>query len=85
MDYNLPGSSVHGIFQARIPKRVAISTPGDLCDAGIQLESLASPALQADSLPWHHQIFKKESRSTMTDDIWDTFKIISYIHHLVIF
>ena len=60
MDYNLPGSSVHGIFQARIPKRVAISTPGDLCDAGIELESLESPALQADSLPQHHQIFKKK-------------------------
>ena len=25
MDYRLPGSSVHGIFQARIPEWVAIS------------------------------------------------------------
>ena len=24
MDYSLPGSFVHGIFQARIPERVAI-------------------------------------------------------------
>ena len=25
MDYSLPGSSIHGIFQARIPEWVAIS------------------------------------------------------------
>ena len=24
MDYSLPGSSVHGIFQARMPERVAV-------------------------------------------------------------
>ena len=30
MDCSLPGSSVHGIFQARILEWVAISTPGDL-------------------------------------------------------
>ena len=30
MDWSLPGSSVHGIFQARILEWVAISTPGDL-------------------------------------------------------
>ena len=36
-----PGSSVHGTFQARILEWVAFSTPGDLPDPGIELESPA--------------------------------------------
>ena len=49
MDCSLPGSSVHGILQARIPEWVAIPfSPGDLSDQGIEP---GSPALQADSLP----------------------------------
>ena len=39
-----PGSSVHGILQARILEWVAIS-PGDLPDPGIKPISLMSPAL----------------------------------------
>ena len=41
-----PGSSVHGIFQARILDSLAIPTPGDLPDPGIEA---VSPAL-ADGL-----------------------------------
>ena len=48
MDCSPPGSSVHGILQARILEWVAISYPGDLSDPGIEP---GSPALQADSLP----------------------------------
>ena len=48
MDYSPPASSVHGILQLRILEWVAISSPGDLPDPGINCES---PALQADSLP----------------------------------
>ena len=40
-----PGSSVHGILQARLPEWVAIPSPGDLPDPGIELTSLLSPAL----------------------------------------
>ena len=47
VDCNPSGSSVHGILQARIMEWVAISSPGDLPDPGIELRS---PALQADSL-----------------------------------
>ena len=36
MDYSLPGSSVHGIFQATILGWVAIPSSGDLCDPGIK-------------------------------------------------
>ena len=45
MDCILPGSSVHRISQARILKQVAIPTPRDLPDPGIESVSLASPAL----------------------------------------
>ena len=48
MDSTLPGSSVHGILQARILAWVAIPSPGDLPNPGTEARS---PALQADSLP----------------------------------
>ena len=43
-----PGSSVLGLLQARILKRVPFPSPGDLPNPGIKPRS---PALQADSLP----------------------------------
>ena len=48
MDCSLPGSSVHGIFQARVLEWVAISLTRDLPDPGIES---GSPALQAGALP----------------------------------
>ena len=48
MDCNLPGSSVHGILQARVLEWVAISFSRDLPDPGTEP---GSAALQADSLP----------------------------------
>ena len=45
MDYSLPDSSVHGIFQARILEWVAILLPGDLLNPGIKPTSFMSPAL----------------------------------------
>ena len=45
MDYSPPGSSVHGIPQARILEWVAIPLSKSLPDPGIELESLTSPAL----------------------------------------
>ena len=47
MDCSLPGSSVHGIFQARVPEWVAISFSRDLPHSGIELRS---PTLPADAL-----------------------------------
>ena len=46
--WSLPGSSVHGISQARVLEWVAIPFSTDLPDTGIEPGSLA---LQADSLP----------------------------------
>ena len=45
MDYRPLGFSVPGIFQARILEWVAISSPGDFPDPGIELTSLVSLAL----------------------------------------
>ena len=45
MDYKWPGSSVHGIIQARILEWVAVPPPGDLPDPGIEPVSLMFPAL----------------------------------------
>ena len=54
MDCRLPGSSVHGIFQARILEWVAIYSPRDLPSPGIEPASPAAPALQENSLPLSH-------------------------------
>ena len=51
MDCGMPGSSVHGILQARILEWWPCPPPGDLPDSGIEPASPVSPALQADSLP----------------------------------
>ena len=48
MNCSPPGSSVHGIFQARILKWVLFPSPGDLPDPW---NEPGSPALQVDSLP----------------------------------
>ena len=53
-DYNPPGSSVHGILQARILEWATMPTPGDLPDPRFKPESPVHPALQADSLALGH-------------------------------
>ena len=47
MDRSPPGSSVHGILQARIPEWTAVEDPppGDLPDPGMEPTSLTSSAL----------------------------------------
>ena len=42
MDCSLPRSSVRGIFQARILMWIAIPSPGDLSDSGMEDVFLAS-------------------------------------------
>jgi len=44
VDCSSPGSSVHGISQARILEWIAVP-PGDLSDPGIEPEFLKSPVL----------------------------------------
>ena len=45
MDCILPGSSVHGILQARLLEWVTMPSSGDLPNPGIKPASLMSPAL----------------------------------------
>ena len=45
MDYSLPGSSIHGISQARILEWATIHFSRDLRDPGMEPRSLTSPAL----------------------------------------
>ena len=45
MDCSPPGSSVHGISQARILEWISIFPSGDLLDPGIEPVSLVSSAL----------------------------------------
>ena len=48
MGYSLPDSSVYGILQARVLEWVAMTSPEDFPNPGIEP---GSPALQANSLP----------------------------------
>ena len=45
MDYRSPGSSVHGILQARIQSGLLCPPPGDLPSPGTEPASLMSPVL----------------------------------------
>ena len=47
MDCSLPGSSIHGILQARILEWLPFPSPGDLPNPGIKPRS---PALRAEAL-----------------------------------
>ena len=57
MDHSLSGSSIHGIFQARILEWVPISSPGDLPDPGIKPRSLVSITLlvKLGGRPWYEK------------------------------
>ena len=46
MDYIPPGSSVHGIFQARILSGLPFPAPGVLPNPGMEPSTLESPALK---------------------------------------
>ena len=67
MDYSLPGSSLHGIFQARVLEWIAVSFSGDLLDPGIEPWS---PALQADSLPFALQGSPRLQLPLESSKIW---------------
>ena len=76
MNYSPPGSSVPGIFQARILEWVAFPTPGALTDPGLKPVFLASPVLADGSFttappgkpiePINHSKFNQVSHFWMT-------------------
>ena len=51
MDCSPPGSSVHGVFQARIWNGLPCPPPGDLPNPGSNLHLLCFLHWQTDSLP----------------------------------
>ena len=62
-DHSPPGSSVHGIVQARILEWLPWPSLGDLPDSGIESVALKSPALapgSSTSTTWEAQ-FKQDS------------------------
>ena len=63
-DCSPPGSSVHGILQARTLEWTAFPSPEDLPDPGIEL---GSPVLQADSLPFELQGIFSDLLTTVYD------------------
>ena len=71
VDCSLPGSSVHEIFQARIPKRVTIfSSMG----SSLPRMEFASPALQKDCLRLSHQakLLKDSFSGLLCSYMWHT-------------
>ena len=64
VDCSPPGSSVHGILQARIPEWVASSFSRDLLNPGIKPRS---PALQAGSFPSEARFIFEELHRSLLD------------------
>ena len=64
MDYNPPGSSVHGNLQARILEWVAFPSPGDPPNPGVEPRS---SALQADSILSKQTMMPKNIYLLLTD------------------
>ena len=62
MDYSPPGSSTHGILQARILEWAAIPPPGDLPNPVTEPASVRSPALTGGffttSITWEAHTWK---------------------------
>ena len=71
-----PGSSVHGLLQARILEWVAVPSPGDRPNPGIEP---SSPALQEDSLPSEPQ-GKPQRSKYLTSGLRGTgYKLITWV------
>ena len=75
MDGSLSGSSVHGIFQARVLEWVAISSPGNLPNPGIEPRSVTLEAgVNTSSTDKVHN--DKESSQ------WEVQRVLSWEGHI---
>ena len=85
-DWGPPGSSVHGILQARILECVAIpSSKGNLPDPGIKP---GSPALQADYLPSEGkphalQVLSRFSHVQLFANLWTRARQALHVHGIL--
>ena len=84
MDCSPPGSSVHGISQARILQWVAFPSPGDLPNPGIKP---TSAALQADSLPAEQggSLILPYSRYSSRNVLWKAFEPVKLLSCVQLF
>ena len=78
VDCSTPGSSVHGILQARIWSGLPFPSPGDLPNPGIKPRS---PALQAEPPPSNKNVERmvlrlRGAQSTMMGDAASSFSVI---------
>ena len=78
-DCSSPGSSVHGVLQARTPEWVA--SPGDLCDPRIEPVSPTSPALQVDSLGLRHQGSPERMVLTLGVEVVQLLSRVCFLQH----
>ena len=89
MDGCPPSYPVHGILQVRILQWVALPSPGDLSDPGIEPVSPLSPALQSDSLPtepWGKpKLFIKEILKKNVMTLMFIFRMILLIELVICF
>ena len=67
MECSLPGSSIHGTFQAR--SGLPFPSSGDLLHPEIKSATLVSPSLQVDSLPLSYQ-------GSPINQVWDLGSIL---------
>ena len=84
MDCSLPGSSVHGVSQARILEWIPIPFSCGFSDAGLEPES---PALQADSLSSEPQAIGKSFKVDKTiswrmREYWKLTQTVNYWKYL---
>ena len=91
MDCNLPGSSVHGILQARILEWVAISSSRGSSQSGDQTCVSMSPALAGGSLPLRqagkptrYRVWPKQQRTTKAKVYQPLLRVIYIYMHLIV-
>ena len=75
MDYSPPGSSVHGIFQAKIWSGLPCHSPGNLPHPGVEPTSLISPALAGGFF----------TTGTTWEALPENFQLSSNFHYYILF
>ena len=78
LDYSLPGSSVHRIFQKEYWSGLPFLSPRDLPNPGIEVESPVSSALQADSLSTEPKLISYALSSTLSSSLTHNWRGISF-------
>ena len=82
MDCSPPGSSVHGILQARTLSGLPFPPPGDLPHPGVEPGCLMSPAVAGKFFTTSTTQVAPELKWPMAKDhCWEDYKSISFLAH----